>query len=718
MATTITSVKLPEHQYPHVEVNINDNTIRTYVNRAAEYCRTLCVFMAPKGPDGLRTVTGGLTEFEKLYGNGAVADYGQAFLNARQLAQTNACTVNCLRITAPDAKISNIHIFLRYKVTRATKGPDGNIVPGKMEVRYVKHFDDALTDINNLCADAKYDNELVTSEADGDDTWNQIRILSVASLGKGQSGNRLGVRLTTDTRSDRSNSYKNYTFTVFDGGAESEIFKVCFNEDAVISGKSYYIDNVVNDDDYTGGGSQLIKIDYNENALATLYNLYTEVNPETTLTIDTFDPFLGIDKKKATTKYYGSKITVEPSIDYYEFKEYTDEEQSKEYTSTTIGTLYPMQIDALTGTSLGAGDDGAFAKSNKYRRYAIEKAFREVFGGKYDNVTDSDGNVLDINGNKLNVKTDEHDNPLFNEDGTPVYDGTPAQVFKGYPYEVILSKNRCPIDFFLDANYDYDTKMAICDWAGRVRKEDFEVYLDNGTSENMVTKADAYQPRVDYDYVSTHWTFAIDAYFGKIKDPYNYRIVEVTSTYNLARKLPLHWKSYDGKHIPYAGSAYGVIDSYLPNSVFPLMDESLDSEHMDACVERHINYAQINSKGDVIRGTQTTRYPTLDSALTVSNLSEINNCHVVLDIKKDVEKALENFAYNFNEASDLIRFNSRAEVITQKYAAAQVKRISATFDRTDEEAEYGILHLYIEVVHKALVKIAIVDIDVNRNVNT
>ena len=160
---------------------------------------------------------------------------------------------------------------------------------------------------------------------------------------------------------------------------------------------------------------------------------------------------------------------------------------------------------------------------------------------------------------------------------------------------------------------------------------------------------------------------------------------------------------------------YGVIDSYLPNTVFPLMDKDLDAEHMNNCIAEHVNYAQINSKGDVIRGTQSSRYPEIGEADVLSNLTELNNAHIVLDIKKDCEKLLENFAYNFNESEDLIRFNRRAEVITSKYSAAQVKKISATFDRTAEEAEYGILHLYIEVVHKNLVKIAIVDIDVNRN---
>jgi hypothetical protein len=352
---------------------------------------------------------------------------------------------------------------------------------------------------------------------------------------------------------------------------------------------------------------------------------------------------------------------------------------------TTIA--WPINLSSTTGVALDGGDDGAFTKPTATNgrtkagvQAAITKKIIKIFKG------------VETKDTELN------------------------KIVTVYPYDGIMSTSRYPIDFFLDANYDYDAKIAIADWCQN-RKHDFVLYLDNGTSDNMITKASSYITKVDMDEATNYWNVSIDAYYGKIKDPYNQRIIEVTSTYNLAKNLPLHWKTYDGKHIPYAGSLYGVIDSYLPNSVFPLMDKDIDADHMDQCIAEHINYAQINSKGDVIRGTQSSRYPTIGDADTMSNLTELNNAHIVLDIKKDVEKLLENFAYNFNEDEDVIKFNRRAEVITAKYAAAQVKKITANFERTDEEAEYGILHLYITVVHKSLVKIAIVDIDVNRGVD-
>ena len=60
-------------------------------------------------------------------------------------------------------------------------------------------------------------------------------------------------------------------------------------------------------------------------------------------------------------------------------------------------------------------------------------------------------------------------------------------------------------------------------------------------------------------------------------------------------------------------------------------------------------------------------------------------------------------------------FNAALSMITSKYAAAQVRSISAHFDKNDWEAERNILHLYVEMVHKDLVKTTIIEIDVNRS---
>lgn len=926
---TITSVNLPAHQYPHVEVNINDNTLRRYIQTGTEYGKTLCVFRSPKGPDGIRKVTG-IEQFDDLYGNGSVAQYGQPLLNARTMALSNNVTMYCLRATADDAVVANLHIFARFRtrdyyISPADnhEGPDGKtykagaIVPGELDVYFVAKTDDEIYNVKDLALNEdRYANDIVnklvisdvtTSEdpesyhlapatvtIDGEvlpyrtiptiptttpvenfDDWKEVRLMSLGALGRGHYGNALSFSITSDPNRDKSNSFKNYWIQIYEGSTLIEKFAVTISSNGIVRNVSKYLPNVVNDDDYSGNGSSVLNVDFNEAGVKLLYNEFNQrVNPGY-ISYDEFDPLLGHDKRKIASRTVTTDKTMTGYVICDTAISLDSDPNGEPYPATAAGKTayvrdltkapgcYPAStvtnveagtqdatyynFSSITGTSLESGSDGAFAtKANggtsdtdvdikaavnatytkifqgeSKPRYAYYNYINTViFNGIPETVTADDKRIADVttmaaasatnlgitvhytgettteapiytNGKyykctvsgtetpvyswveDTTVKTitktrkvknirlyfDENNNFLLDlttpdADGNPLDPAMPAEsterytvvskhgsvieipkpsdriastpdiLTSDYPYPDILSKNKTEIDFFLDANYAYETKMAICNWVNNYRSEEFVVYLDAGTSETLVSKVDGYTWVQAFDEATNgndykkFWYFSIDAYYGRIKDPYNYKIVEVTSTYNLARHLVQHWRDNSGKHIPYAGSLYAVIDSYLPMSVFPIMDEGLDSEHMDRFIEEHVNYAQVNSRGDVIRATQSTRYPVLGDAFTLSNLTEINNVHIVLDIKKDVEHVCELFSYQFNEMSDLKRFNTiLSNSVLPKYAAAQVKSISANFTRTSEEAEYGILHLYISVVHKNLVKIVMVDIDVNRNID-
>ena len=57
-------------------------------------------------------------------------------------------------------------------------------------------------------------------------------------------------------------------------------------------------------------------------------------------------------------------------------------------------------------------------------------------------------------------------------------------------------------------------------------------------------------------------------------------------------------------------------------------------------------------------------------------------------------------------------------MIASKYRDAQVRSIDAYFDKSDWESERNILHLYVTLVHKDLVRVTIIEIDVNRASST
>lgn len=284
-----------------------------------------------------------------------------------------------------------------------------------------------------------------------------------------------------------------------------------------------------------------------------------------------------------------------------------------------------------------------------------------------------------------------------------------AEAFAGELDPLIKSKNRFPTDLILDANYPIEAKQqlaALCE-----KRMDCGVVIDCGIGIKTKNAPLTYVNNNLDSYVR-HRNEQIDAYCGKLRDPYSKKIVTCTGTVLLASAYPNFWAEHGGKHVGLAGNDYGVIEGFIKNSIYPVFDEDLDDEIMDEMAAERINFARINAKQEIIRATQTTRQ------VISSNLSEASNCFVVNDVKRDCERMCDSYQYNFSEAEDIRRFNQDAEMILSKYEGTQLRSIEASFAKNDWEAARGILHLYISLEHKDIIKTTIIEIDVNRGSST
>lgn len=613
---------IPEHLFPHQMVVINDNTKYLDVPPSdSGNTRSLHVFSSPKGRDGkLQTIENGLAGFLEEYGIGPFDLYGQPLLNAYAAANSGAATLHCLRVTAKDSLYSTIHIVAKYKFT--------GVNDDELEVKFVAK--PSPVGINNL--DLLED---AYEQADDEDSegYTEVELLSFAYLGRGSYGDNVRVRVANHAAADKENGYKNYLFEVYvnDGGlVKKEEFHVIFNENAIIDGVSKFSDAIVNDPD---DGSVLVKMVTNLDGFEKLYNLYKEKNEDTILTLNDFDPLLGINK------YTRDKI-VNYTID------------------TTSSDDELVSLNALGGIALEGGSDGSLGAdtTKAVRDAALEDAYTEAFSG----ITD--------------------------------------------PY--IKSKNKFPTNLILDANYSIPVKQLIASLG--VSRTDCVTILDVGTGVTTKNGLLTYVKN-NLDTYVTNRTQAIDGYAGKIKDPYSNKIITVTSTYWLAGAYPINFQNNESKHVPLAGNNFGVISGFIKNSVYPTYDEDIDANIMDELVEGNINFARINAKQDVVRAIQETRQ------IINSNLSELNNVFILLDIKRDCERLCSTFEFNFSEPDDIARFNSMARDLLGVYSVAQVRSIGARYDKTAWEAERGILHMYVEFVNKDLVKTTIIEIDVNRS---
>ena len=613
---------IPEHRYPHQMVVINDNSKVTPIpSNESGSASMLFVVASPKGIDRkVRTITGGLAQFLDEYGIGPFSLYGQPLLNAYTAFSTGKIIGHVLRVTALNASYAYSNLMAKYKV---------DVETGKMTVKfYTKNGVANLTDLDNLA-------EVVAVAPDVDeDGFTEVKLLSVAALGRGGYGNKLAYRIGSLPSADKENRFKNYTFDVYEnetGFKQVESFSVIFSEDAIIDGISYFTDSVINSK--STGSKKITVLTYPE-GFAQIYNAYKTANPDTTLTLDDFDVLLGINK-------YTKQAIVNYTID-----------------TISEGAI---AVNGLNGIALENGSDGDFDASvpAETRQAALEQAYQDAFSGKTD--------------------------------------------------PMIKSKNKFPTNLILDANYSIDVKKLIAALA--VARTDCVAILDCGTEIKTKASVVTYVQNNLADYV-TDRVHMIDAYAGKVYDPYQ-KIVTVTSTYALASAYPALWANNDyAKHVPLAGNVYGVLSGFIEDSIYPVFDEDVDSALMDELVDLRINFARLNAAQNVIRATQTTRQE------DYSYLSEANNVFVLLDIKRDCEKLVATYEYSFNDAEGLARFNRDVNAgIVPKYAEAQVSSISASFSSNEFEAARGILHLNVEFSCKDLVKITIIEIDINRAAN-
>lgn len=325
--------------------------------------------------------------------------------------------------------------------------------------------------------------------------------------------------------------------------------------------------------------------------------------------------------------------------------------ENLEIDSTSTGVV---AVSGASGIALMGGSDGDFDVNSPNRQKAMEDAYLRAYSGEIDR----------------NVR----------------------------------SKKMFPTDIILDANFPIDTKQAIHDLVEE-RQDCMGVY-DLGLEFN--TFAGLMEELANIEIFVISRNEVIEAYRGKIQDPVTFKIVPVTSTYALAQMFPLHFQQHGDKHVPMAGTAYGILSGFLSGTAWPVYDDDLDSKLMDTLTDNRVNYLKVNTKKQVVRGAQTTRQD-IDT-----NLSEMSNMFILLDIRRDAIQLCEQYEYNFSEASDLQRFNKAAKILAEKYADVQVKSISAEFNINDWESERGILHLYIDFVHKNIIKRSIVEISVNR----
>lgn len=348
-----TSQIMPDHLYPYEKVVVNDNTEYTQEvsNDADDSITMLFVFASPKGIDNqVRTIEGGMRQFVADYGQGPFSLYGQPYLNAYNAFSSGDIVGHCLRVTADNATYSYSNLVALYKVD----------AEGKLTVKFkTRPGERDLTDLDDLENMYTSPADVISEPDNPDDGFKEVKLMSVATLGKGVYGKKISYGVSSNTAGDKENDYKNYIFNVFENFSSLQIpesFPVCFNEDAIVDNVPLFADGVIEDPD--SGSSRITIITY-MNGFTEIYNAYKDANPTTELTLEDFDVLLGVNK-------YTRQSIVNYEID------------------TTSPDV--VVLNSLGGIALEGGSDGDLSESAdpETRQAALEAAYLKAWSGETD----------------------------------------------------------------------------------------------------------------------------------------------------------------------------------------------------------------------------------------------------------------------------------------------------------------------------------------------
>lgn len=606
---------IPSLLQPHLKTYINDNTVFTQQTVAVEDgIKSICVFTSDQGRDNKLMLMDSLSAYVEEFGQPNFKLHGQPCLMPYGFLKSGSSNVYCMRVMPDNATHACNILCAEVEVDDSTDN-----------VMKIKHCVESISASKPEELTAKM-NQMLTSAGSS----NVYPLMAFYSTGRGNYGNTLRVRLSSDVSSDKQNDYRNFALEVLDaknGLTLKESFsRLSLDENIIVRNEPMFIQDVVNDDD---NGSQKIGVLVCTESIEQLLELHNTSFEDSIIDISVFDPLFGKDKANSDIK----TIKIEPAEH--------GRQSGKNYVNLT----------EIEGMSLSNGTDGDFAAGTSQRQDKIDAELIKAFEGKTD--------------------------------------------------RTILSKRRTPAELILDAGYSETVKNALI---GLINKrEDAFGVIDGGI---LNTSTELLQWASEMNSKGSR-LFSKEGQHYQMRDPITGKKIKVTTTYFLACNLPTHFKQ-NGRHIPFTGEEYAKISGHMKNTLLPVIDAD-DTELKEKLVDSRVNYYEAIGENNFIRGVQNTSQPIW------SDLSEENNMHVLLQIKREMESMVASLAFDFTEASDRKLFTESADRLLSQYRG-MCRSAEVRFDQTAFEEQRSILHCYLEVVFKSMVKTGIIEIDINPRV--
>ena len=211
---------------------------------------------------------------------------------------------------------------------------------------------------------------------------------------------------------------------------------------------------------------------------------------------------------------------------------------------------------------------------------------------------------------------------------------------------------------------------------------------------------------------------SIDLGYYEIFDPNTHRRIKVTVGYFLAKKLIPHLMA-NGLNKPFTytfaqlnaiqrTSSLTVNGEMIRDTFRPDID-LIDWDVKEALYNSRINYYITSEEGRLVqRAVQNTRQ------LEASALLEENNVRVLNSLKKSMEKACRGYLYNWNEPEVRKGYTDTQMENFRPWIGTLVQDLQIQFTANEWEQKRMIMHCYVSVKFRDIIKRVIVEININR----
>lgn len=245
------------------------------------------------------------------------------------------------------------------------------------------------------------------------------------------------------------------------------------------------------------------------------------------------------------------------------------------------------------------------------------------------------------------------------------------------------------------------------------------LYLDCGLIgiKNVDTSA-ALQDTFNMFEGITGRDVSVDLGSYDIYDPYSGKRISVTADYYIAINLIPHLMR-NGLNKPFVykyarmnalqrDSSVNQVNAMIRDSFRPDID-IIDWDVKETMYTGRFNYYLSSEEGRVIeRAAQNTRQ------IDASQMLEENNCRVLNTLKKGLEEACRGYLYEWNTPEARKGYTDSQMAVYRPWIGTMVEDINIYFDANEWEQERMIMHCYVDVKFRDIIKRVILEININR----